>query len=279
MSPLPPLRPNYTACQSVSSMRQTNNWKMVFGVNKIENNDWLETFNITAAEAAPITTTPSWPDTKKCALSYMLCITFSADKYFFFFQRSFELIRDIWHLTLDDMHLIYDLVHHFKLYHLQLQLQFRDCFSALVFFSIFILSYENLICECELAEVNATLRGKKTSVRFSSVQFTAIVKNRNNKKKWYRKISVKNEFWVKCKHYRCSLDEGVNIFIVVFAPQSVACAKKMRRETKKVTEGEECERKREKEKNERTNERTQQWHHTQKSHKNCVVKSSCLDTQ
>lgn len=22
-----------------------------------------------------------------------------------------------------------------------------------------------------------------------------------------------------------------------------------------------------------------QWHHTQKSHKNCVVKSSCLDTQ
>lgn len=147
------------------------------------------------------------------------------------------------------------------------------------FFSIFILSYENLICECELAEVNATLRGKKTSVRFSSVQFTAIVKNRNNKTKWYRKISVKNEFWVKCKHYRCSLDEGVNIFIVVFAPQSVACAKKMRRETKKVTEGEECERKREKEKNERTNERTQQWHHTQKSHKNCVVKSSCLDTQ
>lgn len=129
------------------------------------------------------------------------------------------------------------------------------------------------------SECYATGEKNVDSVQFSSVQFTAIVKNRNNKKKWYRKISVKNEFWVKCKHYRCSLDEGVNIFIVVFAPQSVACAKKMRRETKKVTEGEECERKREKEKNERTNEWTQQWHHTQKSHKNCVVKSSCLDTQ
>lgn len=71
-----------------------------------------------------------------------------------------------------------------------------------------------------------------------------------------QKISVKNYLNVVNRHYRWFLEMDQTLTeLLCCCKQTVA---KMRRKIPK---------------------KALQWHHIQKSHKNCVVKSSCLDTQ